>query len=170
MSIVQTTDFTLNQSLPIDVIGNQLQVYINKYEPKILSKVLGYQLYKEFKAAIDAGAPIDAKWTNLRDGAEYTYNSIPEYFDGVKVIVVNYIYFKFIKENSQHASGVGIKRVNSENSENADPSYKMQLAYNEMVDVNELLYEFITAKNAEVTDTYEDFIPCTFEKITHFGF
>lgn len=169
MSIIATTDFKLNQSLPLDKVSVVLQQYIDKYEPKILTRVLGYQLYKEFKAAIDAGAPIDAKWTNLRDGTEYTYSSELRYFDGLKQLIVNYVYFKFIKEQSQFNTGVGIKSINTENSQNTDASFKQVFAFNELVDINCQLYEFITAKNDETADTYENYTYNEIEKINEFN-
>ena len=169
MSIVQTADFILNEDLEVDKLGSILTDYITKYERIILSKVLGYQLYKEFFDAIDGGSPA-LKWTDLRDGKKYEWNGEQEYFEGLKYLIVDYVYFKFIKENSQYSSSVGIKKVNTENSQNADPSYKQQIANNEMVDINDQLYQFITATNNETEDTYENFRPTVLEKITHFNF
>jgi hypothetical protein len=169
LSIVATTDFILNESLPIDKLGTALQTYITKYEPEILRRVLGYSLWKEFNTAITGGSPAQ-KWVDLRDGAEYTWNSETEYFTGVKELAVDYVYFKFIKQNSEYASGVGIKKIQTENSENADPSYKQAIAYNDMVNINAELYQFITSKNSEVPDTYENYKVATLNKITHFNF
>jgi hypothetical protein len=169
MSIIQTTDFILNETLPIDELGSVLQTYITKYEPEILRRVLSYSLWKEFNTAIAGGSPAQ-KWVDLRDGAEYTWNGKPEFFTGVKELTVDYVYFKFIKQNSEYASGVGIKKIQTENSENADPSYKQTIAYNDMVDINSELYQFITAKNEETADTYENYNVATFNKIIHFNF
>lgn len=168
MSIIATTDFKLNQSLPIDKVSAVLQQYIDKYEPRILTRVLGYQLYKEFNTAIAGSSPAQ-KWIDLRDGSEYTYSSELRYFDGLKTLTVNYVYFKFIKEQSQFNTGVGIKSINTENSENTDSSFKQVYAFNELVDINEQLYEFITAKNDEVADTYENYDYTEICKVNEFN-
>ncbi len=168
MSIVQTTDFQLNEALPIDgILGSALQKYIDKYERIILSRVLGYELYKEFNTAIAGGSPA-LKWTELRDGAEYT-DTYLEYFEGVKDLAVDYIYFKFIQQNNEYSTSVGIKKVLTENSENITPNNKVVIAYNDMVDINEQLRKFIPAKNAESANTYENYREIEIKKINEFG-
>lgn len=44
--------------------------FINQYEPKYLQAMLGYAIYKDFIAGLLAD-PIDSKWTDLLNGAEY---------------------------------------------------------------------------------------------------
>lgn len=153
MSIIAPADFILNEALPIDTLGDALQKYINKYEPIILTRVLTYQLYKEFNTGISAETP-DEKWTNLLNGAEYTYENELKYFEGVKIVIVNYVYFKYIKEQSQSNSGVGIKKVTTENSTDTDATFKQVFSYNEMVDINEQLKEFMSV-NDNVYDNYK---------------
>lgn len=168
MSIVATTDFKMNQSLPIDKVSAVLQQYIDKYEPRILTRVLGYQLYKEFNVGLAEETPAE-KWTELRDGAEYTYNDELKYFDGLKTLIVNYVYFKFVKEQSQFNTGVGIKSIDTENSQNTDASFKQVYAFNELVDINCQLNEFITAKNDEVANTYENYSYKEIHKVNEYN-
>lgn len=48
-----------------------LDLLIQKREPELLQKSLGYSLYKVFMAGLLVD-PVDPKWTNLLLGAEYT--------------------------------------------------------------------------------------------------
>lgn len=52
-------------------VGTLLDWFIEKYEEKFLTEVLGYELYKAFKAGL-LEDPIPQKWTDLIDGVEYT--------------------------------------------------------------------------------------------------
>lgn len=53
------------------VSTNNIQWFINKYEPKLLVDLLGYSTYKAFMAGIQED-PIPAKWLALLYGSEYT--------------------------------------------------------------------------------------------------
>lgn len=52
-------------------IGGLLDLFIEKYETKFLNELLGYELYKAFKAGL-LEDPINQKWTDLIEGVEYT--------------------------------------------------------------------------------------------------
>lgn len=52
-------------------IGERLDWFIEKHETPLLQDLLGYSLYKAFMAGLQ-GAPVDQKWTDLLQGAEYT--------------------------------------------------------------------------------------------------
>ena len=47
----------------------------NKEEDLAIKYLLGYELWAEFSAALAGSGTLDQKWIDLRDGAEYTYNS-----------------------------------------------------------------------------------------------
>ncbi|HXS55730.1 MAG TPA: hypothetical protein VN726_06375, partial [Hanamia sp.] len=50
-----------------------VNLFIEKYEEDLLTTLLGYPLYKAFMLGL-ADDPIDQKWVDLLNGAEYTYN------------------------------------------------------------------------------------------------
>ena len=56
-----------------NVVDN-LNNFINTYEPKILQAVLGYDLYEAFIAGIDVGSDenIDQRWLDLLNGVVFT--------------------------------------------------------------------------------------------------
>ena len=162
MSIISTTDFILNEDLPTDELGSILTQYITEYETEILEKCLGYELAKDFQAAL-AGTP-DQKWIDLRDGEEYEYNTYLEKYKGIKDIIVDYVYWNFSVQNQKYASSVGIKVVNTENSEIASPREKQVIAYNDMIDRKLTLDRFIDYQNEQTEDTYPNYNPETIEK------
>lgn len=52
-------------------VQSNLQQYINRYEPRIMDLLLGYELYRDFKAGLIED-PVLQKWTDLLYGKEYT--------------------------------------------------------------------------------------------------
>jgi hypothetical protein len=114
---------------PLD-LGNseELNMFINKYEPKILIKLLGFELYKEMLTVIDptTGDVIsgsDEKWFSLVDGKD-------DYL-GLRPILSNYIFAKFIKNDDSHYGGVGVVKEKSKGAENYSSRSKYINAYRE---------------------------------------
>jgi hypothetical protein len=52
-------------------VSSALTMFIDEHEDKLLTDLLGYELYKLYKNGIEAATP-DAKWLAIRDGVEYT--------------------------------------------------------------------------------------------------
>lgn len=65
-----------------DEIGGVLDWFIAKYEPEILLKVLGLDLYEAFKTGL-AQSTVDARWTDLLTGTDYSYGSINRRWKGI---------------------------------------------------------------------------------------
>ena len=75
MSLIDTTYFVGDISLPVSTnsnISSNLTNSITRYEDEILKKLLGYELWRDFKAGIAEDEP-DQKWIDLRDGAEFSF-------------------------------------------------------------------------------------------------
>ncbi len=74
MSLIDRTYFIGELNIPntdTPAIGELLDWFIEKYEEKFLTDVLGYSLYKALKAGLQV-LPVDQKWTDLIEGVEYT--------------------------------------------------------------------------------------------------
>ncbi len=161
-TIIDNTYFTNELKLPADNIG--VQSYIDEHEPIILRKILGYALYKEFKAALDGGSPAQ-KWLDLRDGVEYTDNSDNlQKYDGIKTIITEYVFDAIIADVQTQVTDSGVKKGSTDNAGNYSPRYKQRFAQNDMVDRISVMDEFITVTNNETADTYADYLPETIEK------
>lgn len=55
-TLISPADFTVDNQLPnISLQGNDIQQYINQYEPEFLEKLLGADMYAEFIAGLPVG-------------------------------------------------------------------------------------------------------------------
>jgi hypothetical protein len=60
-------------------VGSLVDLFIEKYEEKLLNDVLGYSLHKAFKAGMQE-MPVAQKWTDLIEGVEYTDTNLKTRF------------------------------------------------------------------------------------------
>lgn len=151
---------TVAQKSDINVAANLL-MFIDEHEEKLLTDLFGYKLYKDYKAGIAAGSPA-AKWTELRDGKEFTTRSgIETKWRGLrftigtakKSLIANYVYWNWMRNEASNTTGTGEKVANSQNAVNASPAAKMTNAWNEMVTMVWELVEFLLSNE----DVYPDF-------------
>jgi len=146
---------------------NSLTMFINEHEEKLLTDLLGYELYKAYKAGIAAGSPA-AKWTSIRDGVEYTNRAgyLTKwrgliFTDGSsgsgqakKSLIANYIYWHWMQNNVSVSTASGEKgaKVNAI-AIDLTPVNKQVRAWNQMVTWNCELVEFLLSK----PDDYPEF-------------
>jgi len=117
--------------------------YIIKYEREALIKLLGYTLYKELKAEIDAESYTE-KWNRLVNGHEYEITYMGEThlvkWNGLinselVSLLAYYIYYKYVSFHVTQTSGIGEFISQAENSVKVSPSQKMVNAWNRFVDL-----------------------------------
>lgn len=154
MSLIDETYFIGELNLPNTNDENVIEVleqFIDKYEKSFLTDLLGYELYKEFTAGLKV-SPVDQKWKDLRDGAEYTYNQRLYKWDGLirdetqTSPIANYIYYHWQRDAISQTTAIGEVASKSENSIRVSPSGKMIRAWNEMVNELWKLVSFLDAK------------------------
>lgn len=138
-------------------ISSNLEVMIRQCEDEFLQKILGYQLYKDFTAAL-TGTPAQ-KWIDLRDGKEFT-DAIGQLNKWVgfkntdkKSPIANYVYYKWMENEVSSTTGTGEKKMIFSSSVNYSPGQKMTRAWNEMVIWNRVLYKFLEV-NKDVYSYY----------------
>lgn len=129
-----------------------VNLYIEKYEDLLLTRLLGYELYRDYKAGIAVVPTPLTKWTELRDGKEYTnsYDVLTKY-RGLKFTsgslkqspIANFVYYHYLKDNISFTMGAGEVKPKSNSSDNVNPYPKMVRAWNEMVDWNWELVHFL---------------------------
>lgn len=143
-------------------VGTTLTWFIDQGEEKVLSDLLGYELYKNYKTGIAAVSP-DAKWADLRDGKEYTNrNEVLSKWKGLKFtsgtakksLIANFVYFNYMQDQFSITTGTGEKQATNQNAINATAGVKMVRAWNEMVGMNRELVEFLLSNQ----DTYTEFM------------
>jgi len=131
MSIITYTDFKGEQNVAgTENIGTRenLQTFIDKYEPKFLDILLGSVLYQEFVSGLAVVEPetILPKWIALRD--EF----------GLKEMLVCYVYYWYTQNNTTLTAGTGEVKPNNENSVAAQSWDKQVKAWNEMASMTRL--------------------------------
>lgn len=168
-NIIDTSYFVGNISLPVDQLTGQLNNYILRFEPEILTKILGYDLKKQFVEAL-AGTP-DQKWIDLRDGKDYQIDGIYYNWRGFlntkkESIIANYVWFEFVTSENTYVSGAGIKQIVTENSQFANPRVIQLYNYNKMIDWIDEMKKFIEKNISDYTNYNPEFLL----KINQFNF
>lgn len=151
-----------------------LQLIIDSRETELLTRLLGYELNKAYQAALllEVAADPDAvptpiaavlleqRFIDLRDGKEYTgSNGATVKWPGLrftvgtskKSLIANYVYWHYLRDNHTFTTGSGEKK--SPLAINALPTAKLNRAWNEMVDWNFQLNDFL---NKEIA-TYPEY-------------
>ena len=162
MSLIDTTYFVGDISLPVSTnsnISSNLTNSITRYEDEILKKLLGYELWRDFKAGIAEDEP-DQKWIDLRDGAEFSFeywgHTITTKWNGLVNIdkislIAYYVYYKHKRNNETHSTGLGEVKAKGVNSEAVSSLSKLIWSFNSMVE----LYGEIPANVIKVRDFLE---------------
>lgn len=123
---------------------------IDIFEPEFMLKLLGYELYKVFKAELTPS--ISDRMKGLRDGAEYQNRyGILDRWKGLKFTdgsgnrspIANFVYYWYTRNNATKTTGTGEKNVGSKNSTNSDSVNKQCSAWNEMATWCNELWEFL---------------------------
>lgn len=131
--------------------ANSLNEYINEHENRLLVDLLGYELHKLFAAGIAAPSPAE-KWLAIRDGKEYTNRSgVFTKWVGLKFsqgtaqksLIANYVYWHWMQDMASFTTGSGEKTADNQNAVTASPASKMVRAWNQMVEWNRELVEFL---------------------------
>jgi hypothetical protein len=121
-------------------VGSLLDLFIEKYEAKFLTEVLGYELYNAFKAGL-LEEPIPQKWTDLKNGVEYTDQTgrtrlwpglITQPPADKQSPIANYVYYWYIRNNHSQTAAMGEVKSQNENAVTHSPALKMTRAWNEM--------------------------------------
>lgn len=163
-NVVTYTDFTGENhiaQLSQSPVSDSLERFIDKYEPKLLRRLLGVDMYNDLIAGIFVvpPAPIDQKWIDLIEGADYG-SPVSEWV-GLKYLIVDYVYYYFQQDYNVHTIQVGVAKPKSENSVAASPVQKMVRAWNEFVDWTCDMHRFIKAN----ADDYPNYVHMDRESI-----
>ena len=110
---------------------DNLQSYIDLYEKKYLRMVLGKSMSREFIEYLPSGKNDVDKWEKLKEKL-----SRKEYSP-----IANYVYFHYVRRCGVVQTPVGTVYVSDDKE--ADPNPLMISAWNNMVQMNEDLYDFL---------------------------
>lgn len=135
MSIITYTDFQGEQTIAEtsnEGVRENLQWFIDEYEPEFLRALLGDVLAKEFVTGLVpvpvepptdpvTYLPIDPKWIALRDETD------------LKRMIVCYVYYWYMDNAATLTSGTGEVKPKNENSKSVSNWDKQVKAWNKMV-------------------------------------
>jgi hypothetical protein len=116
-------------------VQERLALMIKKYEGEFFLDLFGYEMYKNFAANLSSPSGV---WADLLNGVEYTYNSKPAKWRGLKnstdklCILANYVYYHFMRDSETQTAGMGEVKTKPENAVSISPAGKMARAWNEM--------------------------------------
>tara|TARA_R110000824_G_scaffold42749_1_gene125518 strand:+ start:143 stop:655 length:513 start_codon:yes stop_codon:yes gene_type:complete len=130
-TITQPSDYTgeyrINKSCFDD-----LQLYIDKYEPYYLVRLLGADLKALFEADLTVTTPQvpqTSPYTDIFNPFEIDSNNCLYLSDGIKQMLVQLIYFHYTREQGHKNTQSGTVNVNAENS-------IMSLSFNDISSYN----------------------------------
>lgn len=132
---IQATDFLQDPyKIPNQNEDRGFVAFIEAREAEILKSILGLELYNELIEAWEtSGEPADI-YTDLVEGAEFTYNEILYEYKGLVDLLVPEIYSKWVKKNYRRltTSGVVINK-GQQNTETNNPDVEFAQSHNDYV-------------------------------------
>ena len=181
-NLISSANFVGDVMLP-NVVGTtpqaaQLTTFITKHEHRYLKDILGVEMYELFQAGLISQ---DTDYTEIRDGATFTDRSgiVREWLGLIDVgtsPIANYVYYQVMKYSVSQTQGVGESMSAVENGTRASSSVKMVDAWNQMVEWNRTLHEYLMVHQATFTtyiginypptELYTDFYPHSTNSIT----
>ncbi len=136
MSIVSSTDFTGEYSIS-NTVYSSLSLYIDKFEKIYLTKLFGAELYSLFIADLTPTSPqtpqtqrfIDVfNFFDTDDGVSLITS------EGIKAMLVQFIYFHFVRDLNYQQTDTGVVRRKSELGELINyKGFNLDQSYNEGV-------------------------------------
>ena len=131
-TITQPSDYTGEYRINSSCFDD-LQLYIDKYEPYYLVRLLGADLKALFEADLTVTTPQvpqTSPYTEIFNPFEIDDSSCLYVSDGIKQMLVQLIYFHYTREQGHKNTQSGTVNVNAENS-------IMSLSFNDISSYNE---------------------------------
>lgn len=148
-NITTVSDFIGQNNIPDKATyGEHLTWFINKYEPILLTKLLGSDLYTLLKAS-----PTDARFVAIIE--PYLHPAC-----------VDYIYWFYLEDQGTQLTSLGASKNKKQNAKSVSPYPKMVRAWNEMAEYNRKLHKYLKDNAA----TYPEYKVCFPEWFFGWGF
>lgn len=115
---------------------DKINAYIDKYERQYLIKLLGVDLFKLFEADLVAGIPQTPIYQTIYGPFEYDYSlgGCIVISEGMVEMIKGFIYFEYLKDQTNQIAVSGNVRPKGENSENVSTLNSMiYTRYNESI-------------------------------------
>lgn len=127
----------------------EIEQLIEIYETEYLQKVLGYDLWLAFTEGIE-GSPggYEQRWIDLLEGIVFDFKGVDTLWNGFdptskKSPIANYVYYKYLEDTASDVTLAGTSTGAVDNNTRTSPMQKMVNAWNDMVDMNNVLFKFV---------------------------
>lgn len=150
MSLIDKTYFVNEINLP-DSQFSSLTDYITRYEPEILKRLLGYELWK---LVSEYGTSPTQPIKNLVEGKEYTVSGQLLKWNGFKnadkvSLIAYYVYYWYVRNKNASFQTTGMRKQADENSVPASPILTLTGAWS----ILETLYGY-NGQNFHIPSAY----------------
>jgi hypothetical protein len=150
-NIATVADFIGQNNIPDkDLISDNLTWFINKYEPVLLTKLLGSDLYSLLQAS-----PTDARFVAIIE--PYLHPAI-----------IDYVYWFYLDDQGTQLTSMGAAQGKKQNAKSVSPYPKMVRAWNEMVKLNRELEKYIS-NNAAIYPEWVNPFPTWYFYCAYWG-
>ena len=151
MPIVSKSDFVGEYSVS-KTSYDQLDWYIEKYEKKYLQKILGAELYGLFKddlTVTDPQVPQAPRFLDIFEPFAIDDDNYVVDSDGIKKMLVQFIYFHYVRELQSENSASGTVTNSVELGINAKYEGNIVTVFNEAVDNSHAIQWYIYDRKTE---------------------
>lgn len=139
-------------------VRENVQLFINRYEPRFLSVLLGNKTYLDFIEGIAEPAPAQ-KWLDLRDGKTYEDDKGNTFIwpglanpDTKVSPIANYVYYWYTRSEASWGTGSGEVVPSVENGVRNSPDGKQVQIWRDMVRINYQCLHFLQTYKADYPD------------------
>lgn len=130
-------------------VQEDLTRLVAKYEPKVLTDLMGKTMYAAFIAGLAEETP-DAKWINLKNGVPGEWMGLA---NATKLsLIANYVYCMWSRKENTQTAGIGTVVPKAENATKIAPVDNYVRAWNEMVDWICELHAYLLAHPSDYPD------------------
>ena len=149
------TDINLPSTSSSTSEGENLALFITKWEPKILAELLGYEFAKNLIEEFNTDPqPTSGDLFDLWNGAEFTdkhgrLNKWPGFITKGESLLANFIYCQKLRDNDSYTTVAGEASMKSVNAERVSAANKLVRAWNEAVEWVYLLDDYLIQNSAK---------------------
>lgn len=137
--------------IEVSNLDDYLDDIIGQKESELLERWFGYALAKDLQSATPS-----TEAQTLLDGFEYTDDDGDlQYIRPLSIVLPYFIYFYVVRDKQLTDSNVGTISELAENSQAANPLYKLTQNYNRGVELINLMIDYV---NDNSTETYTDYV------------
>lgn len=155
--LITKSDFTGKYSLATSTKGqDNIDAYIDFYEEKFLRRLMGIELFGLFKADVDMVTKIPSlpEFLTLYNPLYYEHCEALHESEGLKKMLLGFIFFHYVRENTKKQTLNGDVKVQSEVSTAPNQTYII-LRYNESVEWYNTIQMYILDNEATLYPTFK---------------